>query len=324
VQGLTTKGRHNEMKVALHQADGKFPNLALLQIAQYHILQGDEVKWFMALESRKYDKIYSSRIFNFTPRNKYLPSRTIEGGTGVDPNLKLDSEIEKVRPRLEAWETLYPKFDRNLGFSQKGCRLACKFCVVPKKEGKNVRYSGIKDLMIKPSKDLVLLDNDFFGGPDWKDNMEYMIEHKIRPSFVQGLNIRLLSEEQADYLAKVDFWNGSHRYKQVTFAWDRPQDEKLVMRGFKRCIDAGIKPYQMQFFILIGFNTTFEQDMHRVKTIHDTGADPFVMRMTEKEYYKSEEDYQRARHFQRWVNARIINKCKWEDYKYDKKGDTTK
>ena len=307
------------MRIAVNQQDGKFPNLALLQIAQYHILQGHSVEWFTPFNTSYYDKIYSSRIFNTTKRPLYLPMDTIEGGTGIDPSLKLPIEIEKIRPRFEAWKALYPNFERNLGFSQKGCRLACKFCVVPKKEGKNVRYSGIKDLMVKPSKDLVLMDNDFFGGPDWEDNMQYMIEHSIRPSFVQGLNIRLLTEEQAQYLAKVDFRNASHKKKQLTFAWDRPKDEKLIMRGFKRCVDAGIKPYKLQFFILIGFDTTFDQDMHRVQKIKDMGCDPFVMRMLERKYYASEFELKRARHFQRWVNGRLIKKISFKDYEPWKK-----
>lgn len=73
------------MRIGLHDAekehmhDKVFPNYALMKISAWHKAQGDEVEWHMAI-SRTYDKVYSSKVFDFTPINAYLPEHTIYGG----------------------------------------------------------------------------------------------------------------------------------------------------------------------------------------------------------------------------------------------------
>ncbi len=91
------------------------------------------------------------------------------------------------------------------------------------------------------------------------------------------MNIRVITEERANALASVRFVNSSGKSKQVTFAWDRPRDERLIYRGIERCRAAGVKPWMMQFFVLIGFDTTPAEDLHRVRSILAVGADPYAM-----------------------------------------------
>ena len=51
-------------KIGILQVDGKLPNLALLQIAQFFINKGKRVEPYQADE--KYNKVFASRIFNFS------------------------------------------------------------------------------------------------------------------------------------------------------------------------------------------------------------------------------------------------------------------
>ena len=47
---------------------------------------------------------------------------------------------------------IYPDFEHSIGFSQRGCRLKCKFCVVScciRKEGKREREEGDKTSVIR-------------------------------------------------------------------------------------------------------------------------------------------------------------------------------
>lgn len=67
----------SEIKVGLVQVDGKLPNLALMQICAYHEAQGHQVEWYKGnLFQHEYDKIYASKIFQFsiTPM---LPERAL-------------------------------------------------------------------------------------------------------------------------------------------------------------------------------------------------------------------------------------------------------
>ena len=95
------------MIIGLHDAESehiegkKFPNFALMKISAYHKARGDSVKWWFPIFSGSYDKIYSSKVFDFTPENPYLPQWAIRGGTGytdIPINQELPPEIEEVYP----------------------------------------------------------------------------------------------------------------------------------------------------------------------------------------------------------------------------------
>jgi hypothetical protein len=294
-------------RIGLVQVDGEYPNLALMQICKYHEDKGDTVEWYQGiLFAAQYDKVYASKIFSFSEMPQ-LPEGALIGGTGIDFKNRLPEEIQNCGLSY----SLYPDCNYHVGFSMKGCRFACKFCCVPQKEGRPKVNSAIDGLLINPrgGNRLMLLDNDFFGGPEWKENLLRIIELKLRVCFVQGLNIRIITPEQAELLAKCNYQNSKFDQKYLTFAWDRVYDRKLIMQGIKICNDAGIPCNKMQFFVLIGFDTTHEQDMDRVMTLRELGCMPFVMP------YNKSNPYQKA--FARWVNHRATFKsCTWDDYKY--------
>jgi hypothetical protein len=156
----------------------------------------------------------------------------------------------------------------------------------------------------------MLLDNDFFGGTNWRGNLERIIELKLKVCFVQGLNIRIITDEQAELLAKCDYRNSKFNKKYLTFAWDKFGDGQRVLRGIKTCNRAGIPSTAMQFFVLIGFDTTPEQDYYRVETLRNLGCMPFVMP------YNKKDKYQKA--YARYVNNRwVFNSCTWDEYEYN-------
>lgn len=293
------------MRIGLYQLDGHYPNLALMKIAGYHEGAGDEVEWCAGgLFSDTYDKIYMSKIFSFTPTPQ-IPQNAVIGGTGINFYNKLPEEIEEATPSY----SLYPACNYHLGFSMKGCRFNCKFCCVPSKEGRPYKYNSIDEILINPNggNRLMLLDNDFFGGENWKGNLERIIELKLKVCFVQGLNIRIITEEQAVLLSKCNYQNSKFNQKYLTFAWDRFNDGRIVKKGIDICNKAGIPCRRMQFFVLIGFDSTPEQDLERVETLRDLGCMPFVMP------YDKNNDYQKK--FARWVNGRWIFKTvAWKDY----------
>lgn len=296
------------MKIGLVQVDGKLPNMALMQITGYHLAMGDVVEWYKGrLFDSEYDLVYASKIFSFSEMPN-LPEKAIIGGTGIDFKNNLPLAIQSAEPSYH----LYPDCNYHIGFSMKGCRFRCKFCCVPQKEGRARVNNTIDDILTNPNggNRLMLLDNDFFGGSDWKINLERIIELRLKVCFVQGLNIRIITPGQAELLAQCNYQNSKFNKKYLTFAWDRYNDGKLVHKGIDVCNKAGIPIKNMQFFILIGYDTTPEQDYERVMTLREMGAMPFVMP------YRKDDPYQKA--FSRWVNNRAVFKsCTWSEYKYN-------
>jgi hypothetical protein len=66
-------------------------------------------------------------------------------------------------------DALYPGYPHSIGFTQRGCRFYGPFCVVPRKEGRIQPVASIAAIWRGEPwpRNLLLLDNDFFGQPDW-------------------------------------------------------------------------------------------------------------------------------------------------------------
>lgn len=295
------------MRVALYNVDksAEIPNLALMKIARFHKERGDTVEHYQPLSASGYDKIYASTVFDFSDRSYLNPDRMEIGGSAWDLHRVLPPEIERCTPDYSFFG-----YEHSLGFSMRGCRFNCRdFCLVPEMEGKPKPHNTIEEIWTnRKSNFVVLLDNDFFGNPFWKERIAEVKKRDLRVCFSQGLNIRIITEEQCHALASVEFRNLRRTKKQVYFAWDRFKDEKRIDAGIKRVLAAGIKASQMAFYILIGCNTTPEQDLYRVMKIKDYGCDPYVMPFNKFDPYQ--------KRFKRWVNRKALFKSvQWEDYR---------
>lgn len=297
--------------IGLYDVDSTIPNLALMRLSAFHKERGDAVIWFLQnMRVDAFDKVYASAVFKDQPDDdlsdhSYLRPEQMEiGGSGWDLDKNLPAQIERCPPDYSIYG-----YKHNIGFAMRGCRFRCSFCDVPAKEGRPKATNTIAELWTqRRSNFLVLLDNDFFGNPEWRERIAEIRAFDLKVCFSQGLNIRIITEEQCAALASVRFWNLKMTRSQVYFAWDRFRDEKLIDAGIERVRAAGIKAWQMAFFILIGYDTTPEQDYYRVMKIKSLGADPFAMP------YRKNDPYQKA--FTRWVNHRpIFNTVDWQDYR---------
>lgn len=189
-----------------------------------------------------------------------------------------------------------------MGFTTRGCIRKCKFCKVPEKEGYIREVADIYEFW-RGQRELVLLDNNLTALPEQFERIcKQMIKEKISVDFSQGLDIRLINSDMAKLLSKVK------TMKQIHFAFDDVKLENAVSKGIKTLSDNGVKPYKLMFYVLIGFNSTPEEDLYRVELLRSYGVDPFVMPFDKQDEYQ--------KNFARWVNHKAIFKSvKWEDYK---------
>jgi hypothetical protein len=169
------------MNIRLTHIDGKLPNLVLMAISAIHRQRGDEIHFSRDVErglfEGQYDRVYGSCIFQFSRHrlDRFLLAfpDAIVGGTGVPARDFAGIGITETRATVESVVgepggldySIYPDFGASLGFTQRGCRLSCRFCVVPQNEGKNRSTKTIAEIWRGPghSRKLHLLDNDFFG-----------------------------------------------------------------------------------------------------------------------------------------------------------------
>lgn len=294
------------MKIRLLADDSKICNLAIMKISSYHKKLGDDVDWYNPiLDFSDTDILYHSRIFNFTPEYKYYPSKAkvIKGGTGFEITKKLPEKIENIT-KLDY--SLYPNCDYSIQFLSRGCFRNCNFCVVRKKEG--LIYQ-VEPMELNPKgKYIKLLDNNFFGCKEWKENIAILKKYNQPIDFNQGIDLRILNEEQCENLKKL-------KIKQIHCAWDNYKDKEIILPKLE-LLCKYIKPYKITVYVLVGFEDKeiTEKDIERVETLRKLGVNPFAMGYIDynnPNYEKTES----IKAFCRWVNRKqLFMTCNFKDY----------
>lgn len=362
------------MRVGLIDVDRtSWRNLHLMRRSTFHKAQGDEIL-FPYDGAAAVDKVVISTVFTrnlplvfkwlevlnvkVTERDPIFASMELPewaeiGGTGWNIHAKAPAEIEAMRPDYSLYDVLHGPADYGQGFTSRGCPRGCHFCVVPEMSGSTVvGMNTLADLRNGESKRIKLMDDNFWANSPtnpWRDRMKEAIDGGYDVSFTQGLDIRFVDEERAHLLHRVRFWNEGFTSKQVTFAFDSPKIEKQYRRGFDLLMKAGLKPYQIASFVLMGFESTPEEDMHRLAVLRELKADPFAMVYepihgeTVPDAFKANPDvlavygehltieqryrrhWQKCKHIQRWCNHKAIWKsiADFEDYEPWKKQKRT-
>ena len=115
-----------------------------------------------------------------------------------------------------------------------------------------------------------------------------------------GVDARDLSVYRCEQLLTL------RHYKLIKIAWDDP---KVNLKPRLVEIIKTIKPRLLMCYVLIGYDSSEAQDLHRVETLRELKINPFVMP------YDKSVLYQKA--FARWVNHKaIFHKIRWEDYRH--------
>ena len=296
------------MKILLVDADSQkdFPNLALMKLSAFHKQQNDHVDFIKGIPTtaplEEYDKVLISVIF-FQNREKVLDyasqfDNVQIGGSGFDYNIRLDDDIEHIMPDYSLYD-----LDYSIGFTSRGCIRNCGFCVVPEKEGFIHDNAPISEFHYPEHKKIILLDNNFQASPNWKQNIQYILDYDLKVNFNQGLDVRILTIEFAELLAQTQYYNWKFTNKGLYFAFDDLRYEDKVWRGIDILEGVGINLKHILFYVLIGFNTKEEEDLYRINALYERGVHPYVMPYNQ---HKSK--------LTRWVNRLYYQFIPWSEY----------
>ena len=287
-----------DVKVLLVQVDGKLPNLALMKLSSWHKARGD-IAGFNVADP---DRIYVSIVFKRNKENSlgiprlYSDAEVFYGGPGHDLDTELPKEIEFSVPDY----SLYPKMDFSMGFTTRGCIRNCYFCIVPEKEGLLTRWQHPKEFHNPAFKKVMLLDNNWLADKEWfMETSQWIIDNKLSLR-EGGMDIRLLDDDMADQLSKIDF------YKPMHFAFDQDADKDDVLKGIQMLSKHNINLRQkVQFFVYIDGPEQVQSGLARCQQLKKWGTNPFVM------YNMDRPRNNEIRHLQRWANR------KWLFWKID-------
>jgi len=282
------------MKIGLYNLEPHIFNTAMMQVSRYHKDKRDHVELYNHIHRTTYDKIYAFSLFDFTDK-LMVTQEMICGGTGFNITSRLPKEIELCD---YDW-SLFPKCDYSIIWFSRGCIRNCPWCVVRKKEG---FIHPVAQKNLNPNANHVkVMDNNFFANPLWRKAVKQLQEWNLPVDF-QGVDARLLDDEQCDAL------NSLKHYKSIHIAWDDPNYPMLPK--LKEIIKK-IKPYKLMCYVLIGYNSTPKQDLHRVETLRSLKIAPFAMPFNKFDRYQKD--------FTRWVNRKeLFKSCTFQEYRKSK------
>lgn len=329
------------MIVRLTQIDGKLPNLALMKLAAHHRAQGDDIHFTKHVErdmlELEYDRVYGSAIFSFSADRvaKFRQEfpQAIVGGTHDITDNKTVEQTLGIEDNETYDYSIYPNFDGSIGFTQRGCRLKCGFCVVPKKEGKPRSVNTIASIWRGPKwpKHIHLLDNDFFGQPrdQWEARLDEIRTGGFNVCINQGINIRMIDDESAKALASIPYYDDSFRSRRLYTAWDNIGDEERFFRGVATLERHGIPPRHIMAYMLIGYDKreTWERVIYRLNRMVEREIRPFPMIYGDRHRrlpaggYNGRVEHKPLWEFQKWVIRRYYELVpRFEDFDNNAKG----
>lgn len=280
------------MKISL-LTDAPKHNLALMKISTYHKKKGDEVVLNMPLW--RGDLTYSSWLFE----NSVKETTDYIGGIAYDPKVLLPEEIEECKPDY----TLF-NLSHSVGYTWRDCYRDCLFCKVPSLP-QDHEHCSIWSFHKRDFDTIELLNNNIFFDPRWEETFKEIEEANLGV-IEHGMDLRLLNNHKAWWIRRLK-WK-----KQPKFAWDQMRNEKRIIEGLKL-----LQKYKINamVYVLMGFDTTFEQDLYRCEVVNSMGFDPFPMLIKPTKQLKQ---------FRRMIYLRYYRKYKtiknaWNNYKKEVK-----
>ena len=213
-----------------------------MKISAWHKAQGDQVEWWNPL--KRYDRVYSSKVFDFTPTDPYLPEDTIRGGTGyrdISMSQELPKEIDNMFPDY----TIYPECDYAVGYLTRGCPNHCRWCVVPKKEGDIRPYKTWRELVRADTNKLVLMDNNILACEHGIEQLISFIGSGYHIDLNQGMDARLVDDDIADILSRIKW------IRFIRFSCDQKSQIEPIRNTIELLKKYGVRPYRVFIYLLV-------------------------------------------------------------------------
>lgn len=289
------------MKIGLIDIDNTgFPNLALMKISTYHKSMGDIVE-FATIGN--YDIVYCAKVFTFSPET--IPGlisyqKIVKGGSGYSNTLKLPNEIEMCLPDY----SIYNISDTAYGFITRGCPNACKWCIVPEKEGKVYPYQDIENLL-QGKKKAIIMDNNILASDYGLSQIEKIITLKVKVDFNQGLDARLVTNDIAKMLSKVKW------IRSIRFACDSDSMITPVINAMQLLVNHGVGKWRFDNYLLL--NSDLKSAYNRANEMKRFGAG--INAQPYRDFKELNKVPQWQKDFARWANRKwLYRSCDFKEF----------
>lgn len=308
------------MKILLINADSRW-NMAIRKMYAYYTKGGHVAdmidlgfsgyphKRTKVIDGTDYDKVFVSNIFDINKDRVTVVGcdDVVYGGIGSNnPQLHLPPEIERTEPFY------YPDEDTSYGFITRGCIRKCWFCKVPKYEGELKEYNSIESIV--KHKKVKFLDNNILAYPGHMEVFQWLLDRpEIRCEFNQGLDFRLVNDENLDALSRLNYMG------EYIFAFDEPKYQPLLEKKLALIKQYIPKPWKIKFYIYYHPSMEIKQLIERVEYCRERECLPYVMRdvacwecenkdfLTDYAAYCNQPGFFKVLTFEQFLNKRTKN-----------------
>lgn len=290
------------MKIGLIDIDRTdFPNLVLMKLSAWYKAKGYETTLLHPADVingqnlfGECDEMVGACVFDWNQNICDLLEKcgVNVGGVGSKNKSKvLSNEQEHMMPDYD----LYGIDSVSYGFLTRGCPRHCPFCVVGDKEGLVSRKVANLNEFWNGQKEIQILDPNILACEEHIELLTQLEESNALVEFNQGLDARLLTEENTEILKRI-------KIKRIHFAWDNPKDKRVpdALEMFADKWGVKQKDHSIVVYVLTNYWSTLEEDLHRIYWLRDRGFSPYVM------IYDKQQAPKKIRHLQRWVNNRFV------------------
>lgn len=169
---------------------------------------------------------------------------------------------------------------RGITFTSRGCPNNCKFCHVPRREGK------IRELPVTPGN--IIQDNNLLACSKYhREKVYQMLRQQSNIEMRGGLEVARLTDWDIEQMRSV-------RINAVWIACDTKRATNKAVKAISRLQNAGFNQNNIRCYVLIGDDMA--ENENRLKTIYKAGALPFAQLYQPEvkvEYNKEWQDFAR-------------------------------
>jgi hypothetical protein len=195
-----------------------------------------------------------------------LLSKEIYSYTKIKPHVGLYNDAESYPPD---YSLAFGRVNRlSITSTTRGCINACRYCSVKELEPDFYVKDNWENDIVEEFPRVLFWDNNFLASPNFDKDCTKLSKIKKKVDFNQGLDSRLLNEERAKRLFKIDL-------DPIRFAFDDIGYEKDILRAIQLAKKYSTR--EIIVYVLYNFMDTPEDLYYRINLLNRQGVLSFPM-----------------------------------------------